>query len=884
MSNAIRFGIMCESLKLKAWEADCIEKTLNTQKTKLALIIRPKQKLLTEKSSFFRQLNDYGGYSKILFFLYERFFLKPKCLSKIDYANKLKDIPSIYCQTNKDNKCYEYFQKEDIEKIKDANLDFILLFSGFENIKGEILEAPRFGLWSYYHGDIKKMRGTPNCFWEIYFNENVTGSVLYRLTDNSDEIIILNEGFFKTKKISYSKNINHVFSESAGFVNEAYQRIETDKAEQIFNAPLKIESPVFEYPDNLKWIKFFLKMITHRLIELFHNVFFSEKWNIGLINSSIDEFLEKNQECSVNWLSSPAKKESFADPFIIKLKDKTYILYEDLYLPKNKANVSAAIIDNGSLRLIRKNIIEKAHHISFPFIFEYKNEIYLLLEEWRTNQLSLYKAKKFPNIWEKLSILLTDVAAIDPVIFQQDNFWWLFFTRRDSDPNYRLYIYYSENLFGPWKPHKRNPVKTDVRSSRPAGNLFYYNGNLIRPAQDCSETYGGRIALNKVIALNPYEFKEEPLFFIRPKRNEHFNKGIHTINAADNIIVIDGKKNIFTTLKISKLLKRRSAYSLYNFIDIPRPLEKSYYYRAIEEIKENLRTQNEVISIYQVGSFNHPGISDIDFLVIFKDNSHVNFKHINYLKSKYRYIFTHNFIGIPESACSKYKKYILWHNLRLLYGESLLSNKQGIDSSELEKLKTQSALEYLIENYIDLTIQMKYHVIKLRGFLQHLKAIKYDLEFLNVTSGDLYEMIEHLRYWLNHWFENAPKIHELSLWIDRFYVELKNFIGCQLAEKEFYVPEGKIIKLAENITLKYGEYIDYEFSGYTMPRALVGLNRKAFNLNLRFNSFIFQLPFGTIARHIILHQRYLIYKELKHYALKYHPHFGPAVKGIIGNI
>ncbi len=47
-----------------------------------------------------------------------------------------------------------------------------------------------------------------------------------------------------------------------------------------------------------------------------------------------------------------------------------------------------------------------------------------------------------------------------------------------------------EGLEGPWEPHRRNPVKCDVRGSRPAGTPFVHGGELYRPAQDGSKRYG----------------------------------------------------------------------------------------------------------------------------------------------------------------------------------------------------------------------------------------------------------------------------------------------------------------------------------------------------------------------------------------------------------
>ena len=65
-----------------------------------------------------------------------------------------------------------------------------------------------------------------------------------------------------------------------------------------------------------------------------------------------------------------------------------------------------------------------------------------------------------------------------------------------------LHIWWSDDLFGQWRPHAANPVKIDARSARPAGTPFVHAGTLYRPAQDCSHTYGGAVAICRVRGWN----------------------------------------------------------------------------------------------------------------------------------------------------------------------------------------------------------------------------------------------------------------------------------------------------------------------------------------------------------------------------------------------
>jgi hypothetical protein len=61
-----------------------------------------------------------------------------------------------------------------------------------------------------------------------------------------------------------------------------------------------------------------------------------------------------------------------------------------------------------------------------------------------------------------------------------------------------------------------NPIVSDVRRARPAGRIFSHDGHLIRPAQDCSEAYGWRIALNRIEVLTEAEYREVPIGWIEP--------------------------------------------------------------------------------------------------------------------------------------------------------------------------------------------------------------------------------------------------------------------------------------------------------------------------------------------------------------------------------
>ena len=179
-------------------------------------------------------------------------------------------------------------------------------------------------------------------------------------------------------------------------------------------------------------------------------------------------------------------------------------------------------------------------------------------ETKRNKTIELYRCVEFPLKWEFERVIIDDLQAVDATLHELDGMWWLFCNigGQDFSSNDELHLFYAKTPFGPWTPHKLNPVKSDVRSARPAGRLFYQDGDLYRPSQDCSVRMGGAIVMNRITRLTPEDFKEEVVARIDPTWRKGM-LGTHTINAAGELTVsrpfhlheevsfIDHNRNVF---------------------------------------------------------------------------------------------------------------------------------------------------------------------------------------------------------------------------------------------------------------------------------------------------------------------------------------------------
>jgi len=542
----ICFGIMGNGTTFPAWQARCLHKLLGLENVKPALLVIDDGSLTA--SNNWKKLKNFR---KLFWYIYSFFSVKRRspAMRPVDMAPALAQVPSIRCKVIRKGKFSQYFSEADIAEIRKYDLDFILRFA-FDIIRGEILKVARFGVWSFHHDDEEKYRGSPPGFWEIYNADNVSGAILQRLTDRLDAGIVLKKGFFETINTSYVRNRDAVYFESTDWPAQVCIDIQNGNADYLDAYPSKTSAPIFRAPNNVQMMFFLLRIVSNFFRKLYSSLFY-EYWNIGIIDDAIHVFLTPGIRPQVRWLPAPAWNKHIADPFAIRRKKAVHILFEDYDYRTSKGCISAMSVYGKSLSP-SEVVIDTPFHMSYPYLLEYKDQIYCVPETHEAQEVSLYKAKEFPHSWVKATTLIKDFAGLDNTIFQYEGRWWLLATDQNDGPECKLKAWYAADLFGPWKPHEANPVKVDVRSVRPAGTPFMYDGHLYRPSQDCSETYGRKTVLNRVIRLTPTEFKEEQVAVIKPHKNSQYPDGLHTISAVGDITIIDGKKKelIFKSLSV----------------------------------------------------------------------------------------------------------------------------------------------------------------------------------------------------------------------------------------------------------------------------------------------------------------------------------------------
>lgn len=530
---------MCNSFELQQWQAEII-RLLRANGHQLCLVITHVD--TDEPRSFGSRLANYP-WRNLIYRVYKRWFFKPAMLKPVKMSSEFTGIPVQKCRIRRVD-FSEFFSNEDVTFIQNLQLDFILRF-GFNIIRGKILKAARYGIWSFHHGDELKYRGGPPCFWEIYQNDPISGAVLQRLNEKLDAGIILRKGWFGTVKHSYCENLNRVFAGSIPWVLQVCNDIINENAAYLEAPGSSTHAELFRIPGNFRMIHFIMKLIRNRIQLHLNSLLIHEKWNIGIIEAPPGKvaFNWNLYSKRVKWLPALPRFQYAADPFVYNIGGVNRVVYEEYDYKKLKGQIiQQPLLDDDPLQETIK-LLNSKYHFSFPFIFEHEAEIYCVPENAASGSTNLYRLDCSEKRLELVCELLAS-PLVDPVLIRWGSKWWLFGT----EPGYAsecLYVYYADNISGPFRPHMNNPVKIDISSARSGGKPFVSDGVLFRPAQNCSLKYGGSIVINQVLSLTEDEFIEQAVTEIFPYSRWPYKSGMHTIAGNNRYTLIDAKKMQF---------------------------------------------------------------------------------------------------------------------------------------------------------------------------------------------------------------------------------------------------------------------------------------------------------------------------------------------------
>jgi hypothetical protein len=284
------------------------------------------------------------------------------------------------------------------------------------------------------------------------------------------------------------------------------------------------------------------------------------------------------------------------------------------------------------------------------------------------------------------------------------------------------------------------------------------------------------------------------------------------------------------------------------FIDLPMPVPMATYQEAIERMTNDVLMRLPGIrAVYQIGSVSTPGISDVDMVALFSPGARCDVDPRADHSGTDRYLYTHHLYGAAVDQVPGILQHSAFHNYRYLAGEhlpALDAAASGADNDD-QTLKTQVAIEFLVRMYVNMAQRLAYRIVKLRGFLLQVKAIRYDLEFLGIGDGRLARITDRFIAVRNEWFTRPLASSELGELVLEFQAALDEFLRALLLSTPFYLPGDRAYPLAPGQTLWPRAPLAWRRRGLRLPAAPGRISPRWINLQNRLNRFEFDVPART---------------------------------------
>lgn len=541
----MKIGVLIRNFNdLRNWELRIIEGIIRDDSLELSLLIKDGRK--DKPNTFIKRLNRLFKSKNIIGGL--MFTLQKKIESFLFTENPTVNREKLILELNKVNSIdlfpirkgfLDVFDLNDANKIKKYNLDILFRFE-FGIIKGEILNSAKQGIWSFHHADNSVNRGGPAGFWEVVLKQPSIGVTLQKLTPELDGGFVIDKSFFnphwsyvKTNQIILEGSVNIFFKNIKKLQNG---KINYKKSPVYYN-------PLYKKPDfgfTLKYLISFYSTLISKFVQILDSKILGARYSCWTLFIGKGDFLDSTL-FRIKGLN-PSKNEFWADPFIFMFQEKHYIFFENYDYKTQKGKISCGRIDKDKLVDI-VDVLERNYHLSYPFIFEENQEIFLMPETSSNKRLEIYKCIEFPSKWELYTTAFEGEKVIDATFYSDENKnKWLFINKADGngphDSELHIYKVNSPSLKD-LEPHKNNPVIINSKVARNAGAIFKYNDEIYRPSQANIEgVYGRALNINRIKILTLNDYVEETITTTFP----NFQKGLtrmHHLHQSNNIFVFD---------------------------------------------------------------------------------------------------------------------------------------------------------------------------------------------------------------------------------------------------------------------------------------------------------------------------------------------------------
>jgi hypothetical protein len=382
---------------------------------------------------------------------------------------------------------------------------------------------------------------------EVASGEGTAVTALWSREAEGDRLLIASVG--SCERLSMFRSRIRAYAKAAELPARHVRSLAAGVARPLPTLPSIPAAPV---PGLVTAVAMFARIAGRRLAGELTRLLFEARWVIAYRPKAAERPLSLSGRFAT---VEPPPGRNYADPFPYEAAGHRGILFEDFPQPSGRGEIATVRVDGDGTPSPAEIVLRRDDHLSYPFLLPGEGAPRMIPESRQTRRVELLRADSFPAGWQMERLLMHGLAATDVTLCEHDGRLWLFTTISvDSGPaTEELHLFSADSIDGEWERHPLNPVISDVRRARPAGALFEHDGQLFRPAQDCSRVYGWRTVINRVERLDRSGYREVPIGRIEPQGR--LTTRTHTYNLSGGLEVLDAMR------LVSRLrpLRRRSA-------------------------------------------------------------------------------------------------------------------------------------------------------------------------------------------------------------------------------------------------------------------------------------------------------------------------------------
>lgn len=518
MMDRLRVGVILPDPQAPAWVTRMLEQIRDSSQAEVTALA------FTDKT---KEKDDFAGRLFKLHALLDRHTYRPRSdpWERKDVREILQNTQILGSSLN-----------ERIARLKAMRLDVLLNLSLAVILPDSLLEVAHYGVWSLRCNETRLTTHAEIGWWEILCDEPLMRCAVDVQRDESVQVVA--ESVMAVHPYSVSLNQTSFLWRAADLVPRAFRQLSALGERDFFaKAKSAAQAVLVSKPTTMQILSLAWKQATRTFENKIWRRWFPHRWAImagaGLGGEVFDWGRLKPLV--------PPRGAYWADPFVFERQGKTYIFFEE-YIYKNKlGRISFMEVEQDNPVSKPRVVLERLYHLSYPFIFDFRGEFYMIPETAQNRTIDVYRCMRVPDRWEFHTTLMQNVRAADTTLIEHSMRWWMFVNMAEYGGSAwdELHLFYADDpLTENWTPHPMNPIVSDVRSARPAGRLFRRDGGLIRPSQDSSLRYGYALNLNRVTRLTTTEYEEELVERIEPPPGGRI-LAVHTYNRSGNLLVLD---------------------------------------------------------------------------------------------------------------------------------------------------------------------------------------------------------------------------------------------------------------------------------------------------------------------------------------------------------